>query len=123
MARREVAHVEHGRAEGRDLSNLTLSEEPIGDPALIQHLDGARVKAAGARAGEHVIGTLLDDRDVHLGQSQLGREHHPRRAAPGDHHSMLVHRFAPPFAWVLPVRRAIMGDCSGPHEAWICAIK
>ena len=28
-------------------SHLTLREEPIGDPALIQHLDRARVKAAG----------------------------------------------------------------------------
>ncbi len=47
MTRREVAHVQHGRAEHRGLSHLTLREEPIGDPALIQHLDRARVKTAG----------------------------------------------------------------------------
>ena len=47
MTRREVAHVHHGRAERRGLSHLTLREEPIGDPALIQHLDRARVNAAG----------------------------------------------------------------------------
>ena len=34
-------------AERRGLSHLTLREEPIGDPALIEHLDRARVKAAG----------------------------------------------------------------------------
>ena len=91
MPRREVAHVQHGRAERRDLRHLTLREEPIGDPALIEHLDRARVKAAGPRAGEHVIGTPLDDRDVDLRQRQLGRQHHPRRTASGDHHRMLGH--------------------------------
>ena len=47
MTRREVAHVQHGRAEHRGLSHLTLREEPIGDPTLIEHLDRARVKTAG----------------------------------------------------------------------------
>jgi hypothetical protein len=47
MTRREVAHVQHGRAEHRGLSHLTLGEEPISDPTLIQHLDRARVKTAG----------------------------------------------------------------------------
>ncbi len=47
MTRREVAHVQHGRAEHRGLSHLTLREESISDPTLIQHLDRARVKAAG----------------------------------------------------------------------------
>jgi hypothetical protein len=47
MTRREVAHVQHGRTERRDLSHLTLREEPIGNSALIQHLDRARVNAAG----------------------------------------------------------------------------
>ena len=95
MTRREVAHVQHGRAERRDLSHLTLREEPIGDPTLIQHLDRARVKAAGPRAGEHVIGTPLDDRDVDLRQRQLGRQHHPRGTASGDDHRMLGHRHTP----------------------------
>jgi hypothetical protein len=47
VTRREVAHVQHGRAERRGLSHLALREEPISDPALIQHLDRARVKTAG----------------------------------------------------------------------------
>ncbi len=97
MTRREVAHVHHGRAERRGLGHLTLREEPIGDPALIQHLDRARVDSAGPRVGEHVIGTPLDDRDVDLRQRQLGRQHHPRRTASGDHHPMLRHP-ALPFA-------------------------
>ena len=95
MTRREVAHVHHGRAERRGLSHLTLREEPIGDPALIQHLDRARVNSAGPRVGEHVIGTPLDDRDVDLRQRQLGRQHHPRRTASGDDHRMLRHRHTP----------------------------
>ena len=47
MTRREVAHVQHGRAERHRLVRLTLREEPIGDPSLIEHLDRARVEAAG----------------------------------------------------------------------------
>ena len=47
MARWEVAHVQHGRGQHRGLSRLTLREKAIGDPALIEHLDRARVKAAG----------------------------------------------------------------------------
>ena len=47
MTRREVAHVQHGRGQHRGLSHLTLREEPISDPTLIQHLDRARVKTAG----------------------------------------------------------------------------
>jgi hypothetical protein len=35
------------REQHRGLSHLTLREEPISDPTLIQHLDRARVKTAG----------------------------------------------------------------------------
>ena len=47
MTRREVAHVQHRRRDHRGLSHLTLREEAISDPPLIQHFDRARVKAAG----------------------------------------------------------------------------
>ena len=47
MTGREVAHVQHGRAERRHLSHLTLREEPISDPTLIEYLDRARVDTAG----------------------------------------------------------------------------
>ena len=80
-----------GRSERRGLSHLTLREEPISDPTLIEHLDRARVKTTGPRAEEHVIGTPLEDRDIDLRQRQLSRQHHPRRTASGDHHRMLAH--------------------------------
>jgi hypothetical protein len=134
MTRREVAHVQHGRAERRDLSHLTLCEEPIGDPTLVQHLDRARVKTAGPRAGEHVIGTPLDDRDVDLRQRQLSRQHHPRGTASGDDHRMLGHRRTP-VGYVMcntrisplhfrpsGLRRAIMRQDSRPHEGLLCGI-
>jgi hypothetical protein len=41
MTRREVARVQHGRAERHGLMHLTLREEAISDPALIEHLDRA----------------------------------------------------------------------------------
>ena len=87
MTRGQVAHVQHGRAERHGLMHLTLREEPISDATLIEHLDRAREKAAGPRAGEHVIGAPLDDRDVDLRQRQLSRQHHPRRTSSGDHHT------------------------------------
>ena len=93
----------------RGLSHLTLREEPVSDPTLIEHLDRARVKAAGPRAGEHVIGTPLEHRDVDLRQRQLGRQHHPRRTASGDHHRMLSRtHLAAPISVGSGLRRAIM---------------
>ena len=37
----EVADVQRGPGEARDLRLLSLREEPIGDPALVEDLDGA----------------------------------------------------------------------------------
>ena len=96
MTRREVAHVEHGCADHRGLSHLTLREEAISDPPLIEHLDRARVKTAGPRADEQVIRTPLDDRHIDLRQGQLSRQHHPRRTASGDQHRMLAHTHSTP---------------------------
>ena len=95
VTRREVAHVQDGRGQHRGLSHLALREETLRDATLIQHLDRARVKAAGPRPDEHVVGAPLDQHDVDLRQRELGREHHPRRAAAGDHHGMLGHGRAP----------------------------
>ena len=47
MTRREVAQVQHGRPERRDLRRPTLREEPVSDATLIEHLDRARVETAG----------------------------------------------------------------------------
>ena len=63
-------------------------EEPLGDAALVEHLDRAGVQAAGARAGELLVGAPLDDGDVDPRQRQLARQHHPGRAASGDHDRM-----------------------------------
>ena len=91
VPRREIAHVQHGRAERRDLDGPPLGQEAVGDPALVEHLDRARVHPARPRPGEHVVGTPLDERDVDLGQRQLRGQHHARRAAAGDHHRVLEH--------------------------------
>ncbi len=66
-------------------------EEPIGDAALIEHLDGACVQTARARADEVLAGAPLDNGDVDPRQRQLARQHQPRRAAAGDHHRMFGH--------------------------------
>jgi hypothetical protein len=123
VTRREVAHVQHGRAERRGLSHLTLREEPISDATLIQDLDRARVKTAGSRADEDVIGTSLDDRDVDLRQRQLSPQHHPCGTASGDDHRMLFHRhFRSSVSIRSGWRRAIMGQGSRPHESLLCGI-
>ena len=121
MTRGEVAHVQHGRADHRGLSHLTLREEAISDPTLIQYLDRARMKAAGPRADEHVIGTPLDERDVDLRQRQLSRQHHPRRTASGDHHRMLGHM--PPLVFpLLLVRPEILRTDRGLAASAPCAL-
>ena len=79
------------RGEARDLRRLPFGEEALGDAALIEHLDRARVQPAGARAGELLAGAPLDDGDVDPRQRQLGRQHQPRRTAAGDHHRMFGH--------------------------------
>jgi len=60
----EVADVQRDPGERLDLHRLPLREEPIGDAALIEHLDRARVQTAGARAVELLARAPLDDRDV-----------------------------------------------------------
>ena len=46
----KVADVQADPGEPRDLGHLPLREEPIGDAALIEDLDGAGLQTAGARA-------------------------------------------------------------------------
>ena len=84
---REVAD-ERGPGEHRGLVFLSLRDEPIGDSALIENLDGAREQTACARAGEVLVRPALDDGDVDVRQRQLARQHQPRRTASGDHHRM-----------------------------------
>jgi hypothetical protein len=96
MPRREVAQVELRLVEVQHLRRLPLRQEPLGDPALIQDLDGARVQTARARSSLPVLTRLtLDDDDVDARQRQLGRQHHPRGAGPGDHYHMFGHLTLP----------------------------
>ena len=92
MAGGEVADVEPGTAEPRDLRHLPLGKEPIGDAALVEDLDGARLQTARARARQVLVGAPLDDGDVDARQRQLARQHQPGRTASGDHHRVLGHR-------------------------------
>jgi hypothetical protein len=92
MPRGEVADIEPGRGEPRDLSLLPFGKESVDNSALIENLDGACVQPAGARAGKVLGSAPLDYGDVGLRQRELARQHQPRRAAPGDHHRMLGHR-------------------------------
>jgi hypothetical protein len=69
--------------------DLSLREEPIGDAALVEHLDGACVQTACARAGEFLAGAPLHNGDVDARQRELARQHQPGRTAPGDHHRMI----------------------------------
>ena len=44
----EITDVQADSAESLDLHRLPRLEKPIGDAALIEHFDGARVQTAGA---------------------------------------------------------------------------
>ena len=92
MPRGEVADVQADAGESRDLGHLPLREEPVGDPTLIEDLDGARMQTSCARAGEVLAGAPLDDDHVDLCQRQLARQHEPGRTSSGDHHGVLGHR-------------------------------
>ena len=96
MPRGEVADVERDPSETRDLGHLSLREEPIGDAALIEDLDGSCVQTAGARAGEVLAGAPLDDGGVDPCQRQLAGQHQPRGPSPNDQYGVLGHGPAPP---------------------------
>ncbi len=92
VPRGKVADIQRDPGEARDLGGRALREEPIGDPALIEDLDRARVQAARARAGEVLAGAPFDEGDIDAGERQLAREHEPRRPRSDDHHGVLGHR-------------------------------
>jgi hypothetical protein len=93
----EITDVQGDSTEPLDLHRLPLLEKPVGDAALIEHLDGARVQTAGARAVGIRSGASFDDDDVDARQRQLSRQHHPRRTSSSDHHRMLGH--TPPLSF------------------------
>ena len=87
MPARKIA--ERSPSEHRDLVFLSLRDEPIGNAALIENLDGAREQPPGALTGELLIGAPLDDDRVDARQRQFTRQHQPCRTAAGDDHRML----------------------------------
>ena len=98
--------------------DLSLREEPIGDSALIENLDGARVQAARARADEVLAGAPLDNGDVDARQRQLARQHQPRRTSSGNHHRMFGHRAThPPDLASVGDAAARPGACRKPPGA------
>lgn len=72
VARGEVADVERHQAEAGDLHRLAFAQEALGDAALVEDLERARVEAARACAGELLRGASLDDDDVDAGEAKLG---------------------------------------------------
>ncbi len=87
--------VQSDSGELPDLDHLSLREEPVGDSALIENLDGACVQTACARAGQVLGGAPLDNGNVDARQRQLARQHQPGRTSSGNHHRVLGHSGAP----------------------------
>ncbi len=94
----KVADVEECPGVAHERMGLALGEKALGDAPLVEHLDGARVEAAGPRPLEILSGASLDDHDVDPGQRQLPGQHQPGWACSGDHHSVLIHRHSPPIS-------------------------
>ena len=97
VPRRKIADAQGDQGEPPDLRRLSLREEPIGDAALVEDLDGARVQTAGARAGEILAGAPFDNGNVDARQRQLARQHQPGRTSSGDYHRMVGRRHASRF--------------------------
>jgi len=76
-------------------ASSVLLVEPIGDAVLIEHLEGARLQTAGARAVELLAGAPLDDRSVDPRQRQRARQHQPARTSAGDRHGTFGHGRTP----------------------------
>ena len=95
MSGGNVADVQADRGEPRDLCLLSLRQEPIDDPPLIEHLERACVQTARARTGKVLVGAPLDDGNIHTRECELARQHQPRGSGPGDHDRKLGHRNAP----------------------------
>ncbi len=89
VTRREVAGVQRDQCVAHARMALAGGHESLGNAALIEHLDGARVQTAGARAVELLVEARLDDDDVGSRERQLRREHQSRRPASRDHHCVL----------------------------------
>ena len=109
------ADVEMDPGKPGDLRLLPLRKEAIGDAALVENLDGARVQTAGARPREVLAGAPLENGDIDARQRQLGRQHQPARASAGDHNRMLGHRHTPIGTGGTPTRASSSAKSGGAH--------
>ncbi len=91
VAGRGVAEVQGNAGEPGHLGGGALREEPLGDAALVEDLDGPAVQAEGAPADDLLAGTPLEDDDVDPRQRQLARQHQAGRATADHHHGVLFH--------------------------------
>jgi hypothetical protein len=82
VPRRKVADIQANPREACDLRHFSFAQKSIGDAALIEDFDGARVQAAGARACEILVGSRFDNGNVDTGQRQFARQHQTGRPAP-----------------------------------------
>ena len=119
---RKVADVQPIPREPGNLRLLPLREEPISNSTLIEDLDGARVQAARARAGELLVRAPLDNGNIDPGQRQLARQHQAGRTSSGDHHRMFTHRYflhvvTPKFR----LRVAVLREEPGLEASPLCA--
>jgi hypothetical protein len=99
--------------EVHDLMHLSLREEPIGDAALIEDLDGPRVQTACARAGEVLAGAPFDNGNVDACQGQLPCQHQAGRACAHDQDIGTRHGLtAPSFAMASLAARVLTEETS-----------
>ncbi len=91
----QVADVQQHAAELGARRRAALRDEAVGEPALVQHLEAARMQAAGARADHLLVDAPFDDRDVDSRQRQLAGQHQSRRAGAADHHRVFHPVFLP----------------------------
>ena len=82
----QAVEVDARAAERDGVEQLAFGEEAVGDAALVEQLDGARVHAAATPAGELRGRAPLEDQHVRAGEPQLGGQHQSRRPGADDHH-------------------------------------
>ncbi len=66
-------------------------ERVLGDAALVEQLDRARVQPARAGDPASSWSRAADDDGLDACQRELGCQHEPRRTSSRDHHRMLRH--------------------------------
>jgi hypothetical protein len=121
----EVADVERDAGEALRLHDQTGRQEALGDPALVEHLDRARVETARPATVDVRARPPLDDHHVRTDEGQLSCQHHPGRPAAGDDHGVLVRPTHPTLPllvgpWPAPAKGHVQHDscvCGKPHAA------